>query len=369
MSTTSITRIGATAVAALLVASAVGLAGCGATMLGVATSVSPPGVATPPPAPAAPAPVAAPAVESTTSPAVVYGAAAGGIVRAGRSVRFDGYVLGRHGDGARVVKVEVTQRSGTRWVAYASGYADGTFSRGATRFSKVVHIPRRGDWRIRAVHAADAESGAGSSKPSLVRAVGAKVIALTFDDGPVPGATDSVLDALAGYGVKATFFMLGAQAKASPATASKVARAGHVVGDHSYTHSVLTRLSASRIAWELDTTAKMIRRAIGHRPVWFRPPYGATNSTVRAVARDNGFRHVVWDIDPQDWRGGGASKTAAHVVSHAYPGAVVLMHDGPAKRIGTAAATKAILKALSRKGYDFVTLDELSALTRKWPGK
>lgn len=294
--------------------------------------------------------------------AVVSGILASPIVRAGRSVRFSGNVIGRHGDGTHVVTLEVRVLNHGRWPLKSSVWVDGSYSRGATRFAKAVEIPSRGRWRVTAVHPADADSAAGSSRPVAVRAVGAKVIALTYDDGPRPGNTDAVLAALSAYDARATFFMLGSMAKAYPGTAAKVRRAGHAIGDHSYSHAVLPRKSAPGISREITEAAKWIRRATGVEPVWFRPPYGSTSSTVRAVASRLGFRHILWDLDTNDWRGRGASATSSYVLGHAYSGAVVLMHDGPAQRIGTAAATRTICRELGRRGYDFVTLDELHLL-------
>ncbi len=229
---------------------------------------------------------------------------------------------------------------------------------------RLASLPR-GRWRARTVHWRDAGGTFTASGWTYTRSVPRNIVALTFDDGPSPGNTDDVVAALARNGdVRATFFMLGGMAESHPSTAKTVLAYHHQLGNHSQDHAALGGASAATIRWEIETAQSWIGWATGVRPTWFRPPYGSTSSTVRAVTADEGLKHVTWDVDPQDWRGAGAATTASRVLSAVRPRAIVLMHDGPARRIGTASAVDRIVPALRDRGYDFVTLDELAYLQR-----
>jgi peptidoglycan/xylan/chitin deacetylase (PgdA/CDA1 family) len=194
---------------------------------------------------------------------------------------------------------------------------------------------------------------------------GAKVIALTFDDGPWPGSTERILAVLKKYNVKATFFMLGSQAKGRPQLARMVAEAGMTIGNHSYNHPDLTKLQAGPMARQVEIAERDIKNATGVTPKYFRPPFGAVNAAVRAQLVRDGLQMCEWNIDPNDWRRPGATAIVARVVGAAKPGAVVLMHDGGGDRSQTVAALPAIIQRLRAKGYVFVTLDYLPKLPQK----
>lgn len=194
---------------------------------------------------------------------------------------------------------------------------------------------------------------------------GAKVIALTFDDGPWPGSTERILAVLKKYNVRATFFMIGSQAKGRASIARQVADAGMVIGNHSYSHPDLTKLSAGNVARQIDVAERDIKAVTGVAPKFFRPPTGATNSVVNAQIARAGLKLCEWDIDPQDWRKPSAPVIVDRVVRSASPGAVVLMHDGGGDRSRTLAALPVIIQQLRAKGYTFVTLDYLPSLPHK----
>jgi peptidoglycan/xylan/chitin deacetylase (PgdA/CDA1 family) len=181
-------------------------------------------------------------------------------------------------------------------------------------------------------------------------------IYLTFDDGPNPTWTPKVLEVLARYNARATFFVLGANVDAYPWIAANIAAAGHAIGNHSYTHANLGVLGWSSVDSELSSTQDAIRRATGRSTRCVRPPYGSVNGTVRGVASDLGLDIWLWDVDPRDWSRPGTWAIANNVLSNAAPNRVVLMHDGGGERSQTVAALETILAELSARGYRFEAL-------------
>ena len=189
-----------------------------------------------------------------------------------------------------------------------------------------------------------------------------KQIALTFDDNTNVTRALAVLRALQKNQVRATLFLIGDSVNAFPAINAEIVKgmaAGYFeVGDHSRSHPVLTGLSTAGMAAQIGAGTDAFRKATGARTVpLFRPPYGATNSTVAAVAGSEGFRYLVlWDVDPRDWAGGSAQSIADHVVSHAHSGAIVVMHLSGAH---TAEAVPLMASRLRAKGYELVTVSEM----------
>ncbi|MFN8464199.1 MAG: polysaccharide deacetylase family protein [Caldilineaceae bacterium] len=181
---------------------------------------------------------------------------------------------------------------------------------------------------------------------------GGKVLYLTFDDGP-SGFTQPILDVLARHGAKATFFMLGRQANGKQDLLRAMYDAGHGIANHTYNHPYLTSLSKSRFRDEV-TAASVALDGFDHGCL--RPPYGATSKFVRAEASELGYTLVTWTIDPRDWSRPGAAAIAQRVISHAFPGGVVVMHDGGGDRTQTVAALETILTELGAQGYQFRAL-------------
>jgi peptidoglycan/xylan/chitin deacetylase (PgdA/CDA1 family) len=191
---------------------------------------------------------------------------------------------------------------------------------------------------------------------------GAKIVVLTFDDGPWPGSTQRILEILAENDVKATFFMLGIQAKSHPGMAKQVVAAGMELGNHSVNHPNLTKLSSEGIAKQIRGAQTQIADATGVTPKYFRPPGGNCNAAVKAELARDGLKLVQWDVDTEDWKKPGAGTIADRAVNHARPGAVILMHDGGGTRDQTISALPQIIRRLKAKGYTFVTLDYLPKL-------
>ncbi|MGW0912935.1 polysaccharide deacetylase family protein [Streptomyces sp. NPDC002784] len=156
-------------------------------------------------------------------------------------------------------------------------------------------------------------------------------VALTFDDGP-SGSTPALLNALTQNGLRATMFNQGQYAAANPAQVRAQVNAGMWVANHSYTHPHLTQLSQAQIDSELSRTQQAISNAGGGTPVLFRPPYGETNATVKAVAAKYGLTEVIWDVDSQDWNGATTDAIVA-AAGRLTNGQVMLMHDWSANSL------------------------------------
>lgn len=184
-----------------------------------------------------------------------------------------------------------------------------------------------------------------------------KTVAITFDDGPSSITTPKILEILKENGVKATFFVVGNNIERNKPLMGKIIEAGHEIGNHSYTHPQLARVSVGQIKSELDRTNKAIFDATGIQPVWFRPPYGSVNNKVRDVASELGLKTIMWTEDPRDWsKRSSASSIEKHVLSNLRPGSVVLLHDNHQNTID---AIPYIFKSMKEQGYRFVTVDEL----------
>ena len=182
------------------------------------------------------------------------------------------------------------------------------------------------------------------------------VVYLTFDDGPSE-YTLRIKALLDQYGMKATFFMIGQQVGQRQDVVRRLAAEGFAIGDHTWDHTDLSKASTQRFLSEVDVTRSAIRRVTGRTTTCLRPPYGATNSSTRALARRDGFKVVLWDVDPQDWARPGTDAIVSNVLGHTRAGSIVLMHDGGGERSQTLAALRRILPALRSRGLTSVALD------------
>lgn len=185
------------------------------------------------------------------------------------------------------------------------------------------------------------------------------VVALTFDDGPWPGSTDKVLDVLKRERVKATFFLVGRRVKAQPATARRIRREGHLIGNHTQNHQLLGTLPWAVITEEVVTAQRQIRKTTGVEAHWFRPPGRSLSHKVYEVATQQKLRLVLWTVDPQDWRKPHYERLAWTTIGSTGSGAVILLHDGGGDRHQTVESLPIIIRKLREYGYEFVTLDGL----------
>lgn len=182
-------------------------------------------------------------------------------------------------------------------------------------------------------------------------------VALTFDDGPDPQRTPAVLDLLARQGVRATFFVVGARAEAHPELVRRMATEGHVVGNHSYTHSWRFPLrSLGRTVEELRRTGEVLHRITGRQPRLFRPPFGVTNPTIARAVRRLGLDPMGWSIRSLDTMGQSPERVAARILRRLHPGAVILLHDRCA---GSERLVGLLVEGLRSRGLEPVTLPEL----------
>ena len=200
--------------------------------------------------------------------------------------------------------------------------------------------------------------------PGSVDCSSAKCIALTFDDGPGPH-TARLVGMLTSKGARATFFMQGVMIRANPSLARQVANTpGMEIANHSSTHPQLTRVSSTRLYTEIAGTHALIKEVTGKDVTVFRPPYGARNAAVDAMAAQVGEAVILWDVDTNDWRTRSASATRQTVAQQARSGSIVLMHDIHGSTVD---AVPGIIDDLQGQGYVLVTVSELLGGTT--PGK
>ncbi|WP_306191704.1 MULTISPECIES: polysaccharide deacetylase family protein [unclassified Streptomyces] len=176
---------------------------------------------------------------------------------------------------------------------------------------------------------------------------------LTFDDGPNPRYTPHILDTLARYDVRATFMVCGEMADWNRDLLARMADEGHVVGNHTWTHPLLTRLTRREIRDELEATSDIIEKAYGERPLWFRAPYGAWNRNVFQLNAEMGMEPLAWTVDSLDWTTPGTATIVRRVERGADPGVVVLSHDAGGNRTQTVRALRRYLPRLLDEGYRF----------------
>ena len=188
--------------------------------------------------------------------------------------------------------------------------------------------------------------------PAHAASSGAKLAAITFDDGP--GAyTETLLAELAKRNVHATFFISGYRVPSYPGVLADIAAGGHELGNHTYSHADLNTLSASAIRSEISKTRDYLVKAAGDQTYYIRPPYGNANKTVRANAD---APLICWSVDPQDWKYHNANTVCSNILSGAYDGCIILVHD--IYKTSVEGALAAIDK-LQAKGYEFVTVHDL----------
>ncbi|EST35638.1 polysaccharide deacetylase family protein [Streptomyces roseochromogenus] len=174
---------------------------------------------------------------------------------------------------------------------------------------------------------------------------------LTFDDGPNPDYTPHILDTLAKYDVRAMFFVCGECVADYKELVARMADEGHVVGNHTWTHPLLTTLHRKEIRSEMERTSDIIEDACGERPQWFRAPYGAWNRAAFQLGAKMGMEPMAWTLDTTDWMEPGADTIIDRVESGAAPGVVVLSHDAGGDRSETVHAIREWLPYLLDSGY------------------
>jgi peptidoglycan/xylan/chitin deacetylase (PgdA/CDA1 family) len=188
------------------------------------------------------------------------------------------------------------------------------------------------------------------------------LIAITFDDGPDPVLTPRLLDLLKQRSIHATFFLVGKNAAAFPEVVRRIVAEGHEVGNHSWSHPLLTQLGQESVESQLRRTHDAIVKACGTAPLLYRPPYGAVRLSQRTrIEKTFGYPAILWDVDPQDWKHPrSAQKVYDSIHSQTRPGSIILCHD---IHETTVAAMPSTLDDLTARGYRFVTVTQLIAYT------
>lgn len=191
---------------------------------------------------------------------------------------------------------------------------------------------------------------------------GAKLVALTFDDGPDNVYTPAILDILRKHQIKATFFVVGKQTSQYGSVLKRIVQEGHAVGNHSYSHSDLTKMSDADIQEEVLETDMRIREAVGFTPRLFRAPYGAVDDRIKSGLEASGRNIIGWTVDTRDWAGASVKSMRANVVAHTKPNGIILMHSFGGKSIShTVELLPQIIGDLRKKGFTFVTIPDLEA--------
>jgi peptidoglycan-N-acetylglucosamine deacetylase len=192
-------------------------------------------------------------------------------------------------------------------------------------------------------------------------------IALTFDDGPSATLTPKLLDLLAAHHIKATFFVIGENVAEHPEIVARAAREGHEIGNHSWSHPNLAKMSDDNVRSQLRRTDDAIRGATGNRPTLLRPPYGSIAAREKRWIHDEfGYRIILWDVDPYDWKRPGPAVVRNRILKETHRGSIVLSHD---IHPGTIEAMPSTLDALEAKGFKFVTVSELLRMATPQPSR
>ncbi|MCI8321111.1 MAG: polysaccharide deacetylase family protein [Dorea sp.] len=182
---------------------------------------------------------------------------------------------------------------------------------------------------------------------------GAKKIALTFDDGPNIACTGRLLDGLKERNVRATFFVIGKNVKANPKLTKRISEEGHMIGNHTYSHIDMSKVSEKKAGKELKKTSRAVHAITGEYPQYMRPPYGVCS---RKLEESLDMILVRWTIDPLDWKTENTDEIVKKVVTKTEENDIILLHDCYNSSVD--AALK-IIDILKKEGYEFVTVDEL----------
>lgn len=181
-------------------------------------------------------------------------------------------------------------------------------------------------------------------------------VALTFDDGPAPEYTEQILAILKKHNIKATFFMVGASAKAHPELVRRVYEEGHVIASHSYTHPLLTKLSEKKLQYEIHQPQVVIENILRVKPLCLRYPFGASNAHVRDEIRKAGIQPVPMGFNSFDYERPGIDHIVAWIGKNIHNKQVLLFHDGFNHREQTVAALPKIIEMVKQKKLGFSTI-------------
>ena len=183
-----------------------------------------------------------------------------------------------------------------------------------------------------------------------------KMVSLSFDAAWGNEDTQQLIDILAGYNVKATFFVVGEWVDKYPESVKALADAGHEIMNHSNNHAHFNSLSAAEIVADINACNDKIEAVTGVRPTLFRPPYGEYDDHVITAVRGMGMEPIQWDVDSLDWKDLSADEITRRVTSKVQPGSIVLFHNA-AKN--TPEALPGIVETLLKEGYSPVPISQI----------
>lgn len=184
-----------------------------------------------------------------------------------------------------------------------------------------------------------------------------KIVALTFDDGPMPQRTENVLNVLNKYDAKATFFCIGNRIKGNEGLIKRIHREGHLIGNHSYSHSNLFDLmNTKQMVKDLQSGNEEIKKVIGKDPLFFRPPFGVTTPFLARACIKLNFYVIGWNVRSLDTTIKNKQKLAERVIKRIKPGSIVLFHDTVD---GVELVLEEVLNYLKQNNYKVVELDKL----------
>ncbi len=195
-------------------------------------------------------------------------------------------------------------------------------------------------------------------------ASGSRQLALTYDDGPNDPHTLRLLEILAKHNVHATFFLIGRYVQQQPQIVRELVQAGHVVGNHTFTHPLLIFKSEAEIRQELTQCRDALQDAISKPSNLFRPPFGGRRPATLRVPRQLGLEPVMWNVTGYDWNAPPAAAIERKVAKQIRGGDVILLHDGGHKQMGadrsqTVIATDHLIARYKSDGYEFVTIPQM----------
>lgn len=205
------------------------------------------------------------------------------------------------------------------------------------RIDMVTHLGKRvlpeGHWH-----------GSDHAEPSVY---------LTFDDGPDPETTPLLLELLAENNVQATFFLVGSNCERHPRLVEQIHAAGHLIGNHSYSHLLVPMMSTKQIENEIVRTNKVIQDITGHLPTIFRPPFGLMDVRTASCLKEQGMTPVYWGSAPEDWLLPGSHRVIRRVMWKITDGTLIVLHEGSFLTRQTVHAAKEIIYRCKSLGYQF----------------
>jgi peptidoglycan-N-acetylglucosamine deacetylase len=180
---------------------------------------------------------------------------------------------------------------------------------------------------------------------------------LTFDDGPDPRTTPYLLELLEESGVSATFFLIGENVERYPELVQQIYDRGHLVANHTYSHSWMPTLRVNQIEREINITNQRIEEVTGVKPHLFRPPYGIMDKRAGDCLREQGMTPVYWGSAPEDWSVPGTQRVIRRVMAKVSDGTVIVLHEGKFLGKQTIQAAKEIIYRCKHMGYELAKVE------------